>query len=46
MKYFTVRDAAEQLSLSCGTVYKLIKNGELHAEWISKRDAHCRGRYY
>ncbi|MED2401425.1 helix-turn-helix domain-containing protein, partial [Bacillus thuringiensis] len=38
MKYFTVRDTAELLSLSNGTVYKLIKNGKLHAEWISKKE--------
>ncbi|HDR7887492.1 TPA: helix-turn-helix domain-containing protein, partial [Bacillus paranthracis] len=38
MKYFTVKEAAEQLSLSRGIVYKLIRNGELHAEWISKKE--------
>ncbi|RAN76628.1 helix-turn-helix domain-containing protein [Bacillus sp. SRB_331] len=38
MKYFTVKEAAEQLSLSRGIVYKLISNGALHAEWISKKE--------
>ncbi|MHA4160345.1 helix-turn-helix domain-containing protein [Bacillus cereus] len=38
MKFFTIKEAAEQLSLSRGIVYKLINNGELYAKWISKKE--------
>ncbi|MEI3892480.1 MULTISPECIES: helix-turn-helix domain-containing protein [Bacillus] len=38
MKFFTVKEASEQLSLSRGIVYKLINNGELYAKWISKKE--------
>ncbi|WP_226603042.1 helix-turn-helix domain-containing protein [Bacillus cereus] len=38
MKFFTVKEAAEQLSLSRGIVYKLINSGELYAKWISKKE--------
>ncbi|EJV87831.1 helix-turn-helix domain-containing protein [Bacillus cereus] len=38
MKYFTVKEAAEQLALPRRIVYKLVSNGKLHAEWISKKE--------
>jgi len=38
MQYFTVKETAEQLSLSRSTVYKLISNGNLNAKWISKKE--------
>ncbi len=37
MQYFTVKETAEQLSLSRSTVYKLIRKGKLNAKWISKK---------
>lgn len=38
MQYFTVKETAEQLSLSRSTVYKLISKGKLNAKWISKKE--------